>query len=285
MRGRGIVRSVRALVVGVAACAPTPNPSSPVESVLDVPRLDGGSSPSTTAGVRFGRVSPKVGSRWRVRVSATSTIADPQGGTQLSEYVSLYTVEVLGTNGPAPSRVRVAFDKNVHRYQGIEKVTVIDGKTYILDTGPLSVGSAPSPVQTESGTAASAEETERVLDVLPDLGTRTQIDQVLPDAAMTIGEARHELAAAVLRVIHPRAWTLHEGLAVLDRTHGDDAVFSITVDATGSNGVRMAVKGEANVRLRDARLTQIVLDGSYELAKDGAAEPGTFALRRTVTDL
>jgi hypothetical protein len=140
-------------------------------------------------------------------------------------------------------------------------------------------------VRDASGATPSAEESERVLDVLPDIGTRTQVDQVLPDAAMAIGEARHELAGAVLRVIHPRAWTLNEGTAVLARTDGEDAVFTLGIDATGSNGLRMVVKGEAKVRLRDAHLTQIALDGSYDLAKGSASDPGTFSLRRTVTDL
>jgi hypothetical protein len=235
--------------------------------------------------VRFGRPKPTIGSRWRVVVSAKSNTSDPQGGVQRSEYLSAYTVEVLGTNGPAPSHVRIAFEQNVQRYQGIDKATVVDGKTYILDTDLPPDGSSRSPVRDASGMAPSAEETERVLDVLPDIGTRTQIDQVLPDAAMAIGEARHELAGAILRVIHPRAWTLNDGTAVLVRTDGDEAVFAIGIDATGSNGLRMVVKGEAKVRLRDARLTQIAVDGSYDLPKGSASDPGTFSLRRTATDL
>jgi hypothetical protein len=122
-----------------------------------------------------------------------------------------------------------------------------------------------------------------VLDVLPDLGTRTQIDQVLPDSAMAIGEERHELAGAILRVIHPRAWTLTRGTAVLSRAETEEAVFTITLDATSQSGLRVNVKGEARVRLRDARLTSLELEGTYDSPSSPA--PGTFSLHRTVRDL
>ena len=209
----GVVRSVRwaswlALGLALSACSPAASSPPVVEPALDVPRLDGGSVSPSTGGIRFGRVPPVVGARWGVSVEARSALADPQGGTQVSEYISSYTVEVLATNGPAPSRVRLAFDKNVQRYQGIDKATAVEGKSYV-------VVDAPPHVRDDAGGAASEDEAQRVLDMFPDLGTRTQIDQVLPDAAMEIGDSRNELAGAVLRVIHPRAWTLNAGTAVL----------------------------------------------------------------------
>ena len=273
----------------LAACSPAAGPAPIVEPALEIPRLprlthgDGGSA-APAGGVRFGRVPPAVGARWKVQVAAKSASADPQGGMQLSEYASSYIVEVLGTNGPAPSRVRLSFERNVQRYQGIDKPTAIDGKTYVLDASVSQDGSGRWAVRDASGGQASEEEAERVRDVFPDLGTRTQIDQILPDAAMAIGESRDDLAGAILRVIHPRAWTLNDGSAVLARTEAEDAVFAITIDATGSNGLRMVVKGEARVRLRDARLVQISADGSYDHVK-GGPDPGTFSLRRTVSDL
>jgi hypothetical protein len=301
---RGDVRSVRrahgafldalrvrsaplVLFVGLllsSACSPSQRgPSTPAfdESTLVVPRLDGGGSMEpngSNGGVRFGRVPPRVGSRWSVNVQARSTTGDPQGGVQVSEYVSSYTVEILGANGPAPSRVRLVFEKNVQRYQGVDKATVVDGKTYVVDA-------TPPHVRDDAGAPALEEERERVLDMFPDLGTRPQIDQVLPDGAMALGDERNELAGAILRVIHPRAWSLEKGSAVLARTDGDDAVFTIALDATGTNGLRIDVKGEARIRLRDARLGMIALEGTYEQAKGRASDPGTFVLRRTVRDL
>lgn len=283
---RGIVRSVRggALALVVAGCSPAVGPPSPVEPTLEVPRIDGGSVAPASGGVRFGRVPAVVGTRWKVLVTAKSASADPQGGMQLSEYVSAYDVEVLATDGPAPSRVRVAFERNVQRYQGADKPTAIDGKTYDIDARTSHDSSGRWTVRDGSGAAASEEEAERVRDVFPDLGTRTQVDQILPDTGMAIGDARNELAGAILRVIHPRAWTLNEGTAVLARTDGDDAVFAVVIDGTGSNGLRIVVKGEARVRLRDARLVQLVLDGTYDHATGSASDPGTFSLRRTVSD-
>jgi hypothetical protein len=290
-----VVRSVRRaspliIAVVLSACPPAATSAAGlgarVEPVLDIPRLDSGVMGPASTGVRFGHVPPGIGSRWSVSVEARSVSPDPQGGRQFSEYLSSYTVEVLAMEGPAPSRVRLAFAKNVHRYQGNEQPTAIDGKTYVVEA------SAPH-VRDDSGSPAPEDAAQRVLDIFPDLGTRTQIDQVLPDAAMAIGDARHELAGAILGVIHPRAWTLNQGTAVLARveniTAGDEAVFALTIDATGRNGLRMDVKGEARVRLRDARLSSITLDGTYAPARGGernADEPeGVFSLRRRVTDL
>ncbi len=268
----------------VVACSPAAGSAPVVEPALEVPRLDGGSATPSGGGLRFGRVPPAVGARWKVQVTAKSVSADPQGGMQLSEYASSYLVEVLGTNGPAPSRVRLSFERNVQRYQGVDKPTAIDGRTYVLDADTPPDGSGRWAVRDAAGGQASEEEAERVRDVFPDLGTRTQVDQILPDAAMALGESRDDLAGAILRVIHPRAWTLNHGSAVLARTEADDAVFAITIDATGSNGLRMVVNGEARVRIRDARLVHVSLDGSYDQTK-GGSDPGTFSLRRTVSDL
>jgi hypothetical protein len=288
MRGR-VIRSVRCFaVIGVwaasstSACTP---PATPPVSVsvtdpgLEVPRLDGGGGESPS-GIRFHRAVPAVGARWTVttRAHSASTFQDGQGpDLQISEYLSTYAVEVLAVSGPAVARVRVAFEKNVQRYQSADRPTVLHGKTYIVDV------TAP-PVRDEGGGAATAEETERVLDNFPELGTRTQIDQVLPDVGMKIGESRHEVAAAVLAVIHPRAWTLHEGTAVLERSSGDEAVFAVTLDATGRNGVRMTVKGLAQIRLRDSRLVGVHVEGTYlpQAAVGDAGTTGTFVLDRTV---
>lgn len=200
---------------------------------------------------------------------------------QVSEYVSEYSVEILATNGKAPSRIAVSFHVNRYRYQQQStKPTVIDGRDYIVDV-------AAPHVRDRLGGAAPEEEAQRVLDIFPELGTRTEVDQLLPDVEMAIGESRDEIAGGILRVIHPRAWTLETGTAVLARIRPgrsgveDEAVFALTLDATGQTGVKMTVKGEAGVRLKDARLTSIALDGTYV---QGTDEPGTFTFRRIVRD-
>jgi hypothetical protein len=215
---------------------------------------------------------------WRVVVHASSRSDDPQGGEQVSTFESEIRVEVVAVDGPAPSRVRMRFLRNVQTYQGQEKPTVVDGKEYFVD--------ARAPHVRDAANAPAPEaEAQRVLDVFPDLGTRTRVDEVLPDDAMRLGERRDDLAAAVLRVIHPRAWTLHAGTATLARVDGEHAVFTLTLDASSDGGLRMNVAGEARVGLRDAQLAELSLDGSYETKKDaGVAEaPGTFSLRRVVT--
>lgn len=222
-------------------------------------------------GARFGHPPPVAGDAWSVRVEASS-----RSDEQVSTYVSEFRAEILAVDGPAPSRVKLRFARNVHGSQGAEKPTVIDGKEFVVDARAPHVRDA-------AGAPAPEDEAQRVLDVFPDLGTRARIDEVLPDDVMRIGDRRDELAAAVLRVVHPRAWTLQAGTAKLARVEGEQAVFQLTLDATSESGVHMQVSGEARVRLADARLTELTLDGSYEAGTGGAKQPGTFSLRRRVT--
>jgi hypothetical protein len=256
------------------ACTPAaPSIHAPVEAALSVPSLADGGAGAARDGVRFGRTSPAVGMRWAVSTRAESRTQD---GDQLSRYESDYTVEVLAVDGPAPSQVRLRFDRNVSIYRDAERPTTVHGNTYVVDD------SEPF-VRDTSGGAASENETERVLDVFPDLGTRTRIDEVLPEEPMAIGDSRNELAAALLRLVHPRLWQLESGKATLARVQGGDAVFAVAIVAESrASGVRMDVKGEALVRVRDARLVGLELRGAYD---QGEATKGTFSLRCAVRDL
>jgi hypothetical protein len=214
-----------------------------------------------------------------VTVHASSQSEDAQGGIQRSVYESDYRVEILAVDGPAPSRVRLRFLRNVYVYGDRGAATAIDGKEYVVDAR------APHVRDASHGGAAPEAETQRVLDVFPDLGTRTRIDEVLPDEAMRIGDERDELAGAVLRVIHPRAWTLRAGSATLARVSGDSAVFEVSLDAASESGLHLEVSGEARVRLRDAQLVELALDGRYETKPNAGRSdpPGTFSLRRSVS--
>ena len=264
------------------ACGPSRPPTiAPARPDLLVPPIDGGAvvSPGPAEGVRFGHPVPVPGTAWTVTVHASSQSADAQGGVQLSTYESEYRVEILAVDGPAPSRVRLRFLRNVYVYGERDAPTVIDGKEYVVDAR------APHVREASHGGVAPEAEAQRVLDVFPDLGTRTRIDEVLPDEAMRIGDVRDELASAVLRVIHPRAWSLRAGSATLARVSGDVAIFEVTLDAASESGLHMELSGEARVRLRDAQLVELALDGRYETTPDaGPSEPpGTFSLRRSVT--
>lgn len=270
-----------AIVVGQACAGPRASTIAPSPPELLIPPLDGGADVSSapTEGVRVGHPVPVPGTAWTVTVHASSQSADTQGGVQLSTYESEYRVEILAVDGPAPSRVRLRFLRNVYVYGEREAPTAIDGKAYIVDAR------APHVREASHGGAAPEAEAQRVLDVFPDLGTRTRIDEVLPDEAMRIGDVRDELAGAVLRVLHPRAWALRAGRATLVRVSGDAAVFDVSLDAASESGLHLEVSGEARVRLRDAQLVELALDGRYETTPDAGASdpPGTFSLRRSVT--
>jgi hypothetical protein len=266
------------VILTLGACSsPPPRPAASGAPDLVIPRLDRDAGPATQAeGAHFGHPPATVGAAWTVELSATSRSADGTSAEQVSRYESTYRVEVLAVEGPAPSRVKLRFLRNVHAYQGEPAPTVIDGKEYVVDAR------APH-VRDSSGTAAPPLETERVLDIFPDLGTRSRVDEVLPDDALPVGARYDDLAAAILRVMHPRAWKLSAGTATLIRLDGAHAVFEIVLDAMSETGVRMEVGGQARVRMRDARLSELVLEGRYERKEPTPVWPGSFQLRRTVT--
>lgn len=282
LAARGTLGIGSALLVAAAGCSggapPVVAPSIEVPAVRARTRDDSAHEPRL---VRFGHVSPAAGARWHVTTEATSSVTDARHATLGHVYLSSYSVEVLDTNGRAPSRVRLSFEQNHYVVNGAETPTSLEGKTYVLET------TAPH-VRDASGAPAPADEAERVLDIFPELGTRTQIDQVLPDAPMSIGDDRGELAAAVLSVIHPRGWTLGGGSATLTAVDDTAAYFTTTIDATAKNsGIRMWIKGEVRVRLADAQLMGLLLSGTYALPGESeSSEPeGVITIRRTTRDL
>ena len=256
-------------VVGQIACAPNATPPAAPDLFI-APLIDAGKTTTQPAvGVRFGHPPATVGTAFRVDLHAKSRSAD-----QESEYTSVFRVEVLEVQGPAPSRLLVEFLHNVRLFQGTPQRTSIDGKGYFVDSR------APH-VRTPSGAAATAEETERVLDILPELGTRDRIDEVLPDEEIPLGAHHDELAAVLLRVLHPRAWKLESGTAILT-AGGEEATFDVRIVASADN-LRMELSGKARVRTSDARLSSLVLSGPYGEVVDAGSPDGTFELTRTIT--
>lgn len=247
--------------------------TAPVEAALTVPPMTEAGAGTVRDGVRFGRTPPAAGTRWAVSTRAESGTED---GDQGARYESDYTVEVLAVEGRAPSRARVHFERNVNVFREAERPTTVHGNTYVVE-------SVAPFVRDASGNAASENETERVLDVFPDLGTRSRVDEVLPEDAMTVGESRDDLAPALLRVVHPRLWKLVTGKATLARVERGDAVFAVAWKAESSaSGILMDVKGEARIRVRDSRLVGLDVAGSYGQSE---ATKGTFTLRRVSRDL
>ncbi len=248
------------VLASALSCSPaTPAPRVGVEPILDIPRIavDGGAV--VKAETRFVRVPPRVGQKTHISVSAVSET--PNGGPQpvgayVEQYDSELAVEVLSVESSATTEVSVTFLRNVYVSNRGDMPTAIDGKSYL-------VGVKPPYVKSESGAAAPSEEAERVLDVFPDLGTRSRIDEALPDEPLAIGDRRDDLAQAVLRVMHPRAWMADRAVATLVRIEGGDAVFSLSLAARSTNAGKMDLTGDVRVRLQGASLASISLSGSY----------------------
>jgi hypothetical protein len=253
-------------------------------AALEVPKLAAASAAPALAdapdSVRFGRVAPRVGDHTHTLVLAKSTYVDPRSGPPalVEQYDSEFDEDVLAVNGPAATRVKVTFQRNETFDNVNTQPTVIAGKSYWVDVAPPLVADAQTQV------APSAEEVTRVLDIIPDLGTRTTIDQVLPDHPLKLGENRDALAGAILRILHPRFWTLAKGTAVLksvtrDRKE-DMATFDLAVTATSSNsGMTIDLKGMVKIRLRDSKLAQFVLEGTFTRP---SGETGTLETSRLV---
>jgi hypothetical protein len=262
-----------------SACREPVAPLAITTPSLDVPPLDAGPEPSsrTKNGAHFTHPVPRTGTAWRITVSAVSRSHDPSGDVQVTTYDSNVRVEVLAVDGPAPSRVRLRFLQNEESFQGSPKPTLVHHKEYFVDARAPHVRDA-------ADVAAPEAEAQRVLDVFPDLGTRTRIDQLMPEV-MQVGERRDELAAALLRIVHPRAWTSLAGSATLARVDGEHAVFEVSLDASSESGLHMVVSGEARIALADAELVELSLDGNYDPKKTtGAPEPGgSLSYRRRVT--
>ena len=269
------------LVVGQAcACREPVAPVAITAPNLDVPPLDPRAEPvsRTRNGVHFTHPVPRTGAVWLIAVSAVSRSPDPSGDLQVTSYDSNVRVEVLAVDGPAPSRVRLRFLQNEESFQGSPKPTLVHHKEYLVDARAPHVRDA-------AGVAAPEAEAQRVLDVFPDLGTRTRIDQLMPTEVMQLGERRDELAAALLRIVHPRAWTMLAGSATLVRVDGEHAVFEVSLDASSESGLHMVVSGEARIALASAELAELSLDGHYDPSKTSGTpvSGGTISYRRRVT--
>lgn len=248
------------------AASPSSNPP------LDIPRLDVADGAAPTTGIHFLRRPPRVGAKATYRVRATSRTTDG-----VAEYRSDFEVEALAVDAFVPTRLRVHFTQNVDVYHDAPRPTVLDGKTFVVDV-------EPPYVRSPSGGAATEEESQRVLDVFPDVGVRSRIDEVLPEQPMAIGERRDLVAAAVLRILHPRHWRLERGTASLARVEAGVAHFDVTLAAASeASGNAIDLRGEVAVRLADTKLIGFVLEGPYRAPGDDAGS-GELRIERAIHD-
>jgi hypothetical protein len=257
------------------ACTPAAPAAPTVDTTpLDIPHLDGGGAPRRE-GTRFAHPTAALGARWHLSVRADSSWTDAQQRPQRSVYSSEVDLDVLATNGAAASRVRVVFVTNRSSYQGLDTPTSIDGKSYIVDVGEPRVSSA-------AGGSVSEDEAQRVLDVLPDLGTRGPVDEAMPDEPLAAGDACDGLAVALARLMHPRAWRAENAHASFVRSESGVGVFAVSLVAVSNlQPIRMDLRGEATVRIGDSRLASAHLEGTYDVEDAGA--PGAFVYERRVS--
>lgn len=253
--------------------------SVPEPAPLDVPRLTASAStpqPDAPGSLRFGREPPRVGDKTRTIVLARSVYDDPQSGPQSESYDSDFEEEVLAVHGPAAARVKVTFKTNEIFDNVASKPTVIQGKSYFVDV------TSPNVLDVATQQPPSHDEITRVLDIVPDLGTRTGIDQVLPDRPLALRESRDDLAGAVLRILHPRFWSLTNGSAIFTRVDPQAGLadFDVRIAATSTNsGMAIELSGIVRIRYRDSKLGQFVLHGTYTRPN---GEKGTLETSRLV---
>ncbi len=273
------------LMLALTACASSaasPAPRSAPELVI--PRLarDAGAPEASGEGARFAHPPALVGMTWTVEQKASSRSPDPRGGgEQRSLYESTFRVEVLQVDGLVPSLVRLVILRNVRTFQDQIAPNAIDGRAFVIDALTMKV-------QSESGAEVGTLDREQLVDLVPELGRRSLVEQALPDAPLPIGGRDDDLARALLRVLHPRSWSFRNGAAALLRVEAGHGVFRVEIEAGADgpdgNGLRLDVHGEARIRLADSRLTYFALDGRYELPGAAATNPpGRFELRRTLT--
>jgi len=261
------------LVLAVACSPAAPAPRVSAEPILDIPRIafDGGGIVESET--RFSRVAPRVGQKTHITVRARSETPAgfPPVGAYVDQYESDLAVEVVAIEASATTEVRVTFLRNVYITGNGELPTAVDGKSYL-------VGVKPPYVRDENGAAAPPEQAERVLDVFPDPGTRSRIDEALPDGPLAIGDRRDDLARAVLHVMHPRAWTPERAVATLARIENGHAIFSVSLAASSASSGKMDVTGDVSIHLSGASLESISLSGTY-------GSDGKFSYSRRIADM
>ncbi|MCA9591004.1 MAG: hypothetical protein KC657_37155 [Myxococcales bacterium] len=277
MTGRlALLAVVSVAALPLLACEPAALPAPRASEPVVIPTVTAPASSEQKFGARVFR----VGERWSVRTLAEGLADDGGGATQSSEYEALLHVTVLsvvggGATGAAPSRLELHFEKSTRAYQHVPKPTDLHGKTYVVDA-------TSEVVRDTSGAEVGEVERELVRDAYPDVGTSSRVEQALPDGTLTPGSDAPGLAEAVLRSLHPRAWTFNRGRATFKEIDGGEAVFEISLDTTSARGLHLDVSGEARFRLADRQQTRLVLRGSYEKTEPPEVQ-GQFSIERYFT--
>ncbi len=307
--GAGLVVALLGLgalgALGLAcAGAPPPAPSLPgVAASGSASSASASASASASSGaresVRFGRGEIAVGARQRfesdelitvVRGGSKGAPGGPGNVTVVEGERVRATEEVLATNGPIATKVRVSFETWSRTNGDGETARPQQGQTYVVER-VAGIGGAVK-VTSATGGAVPDDEAEPIAKRYDRIGEPIELGIVLPDRALIVGDRVAELEAAIPGRLFANDDPMRPSEVTVKLVALEDAgavaAFDVSMKLggkqSGDTPVESKLAGKLRLRVADARELEIALEGPVQAnPKGGVAFRGRLKLRSAHT--
>jgi hypothetical protein len=241
--------------------------------------------------VRFGRGEIAVGARQRFESDELITVVrGPKGGAASSTVLEgervRATEEVLATNGPIATKVRVSFETWGRISDDGETAKPQQGKTYVVERLP-GVGGLVK-VTSSSGGGLPEDEAEPIAKRYDRIGEPIELGLVLPERALFVGDRVAELEAAIPGRLFSNDDPMRPSEVVVKLVGLEDAGAVATFEVamklggrqSGDTSVESKLTGKLRLRVADSRELEISLEGPVQAnPKGGVAFRGRLKLR------
>lgn len=232
--------------------------------------------------VRFGRGEIVVGARQRFESDELITVVrGPKGAAASVTIVEgervRATEEVLATNGPLATKVRVSFETWGRVSDDGETAKPQQGKTYVVERLP-GVGGLVK-VTSSSGGKVPDDEAEPIAKRYDRIGEPIELGLVLPDRALFVGDRVAELEAAIPGRLFSNDDPMRPSEVVVKlgalEDAGSIATFEVSMKLggkqSGDTAVESKLTGKLRLRVADARELEISLEGPVQAKPKGGA--------------
>ncbi len=195
-----IAGSAVALTIVLTKKDPSPNAraqtSTSATATASVNPVDSATKEANDVEIRFTKVPNSVGTMWDMQVEETVElkITVPIAQTQSQTTQTSETLEVLATEGPAVTRMKVAYNHQssiITKFPAapVENPTPVNGKTYVVEfRGGVVV------ILDDHRTAAPADEDQYVRAEWGLLGRPDPVFAALPDLPLKRGQSVNGIA-------------------------------------------------------------------------------------------
>jgi hypothetical protein len=282
-----------ALACSGAPAPPAVGPAGASSGSASASSSAGAASASASVGVResvrFGRGEIVVGARQRFESDELITVVRGPKGAAAPTIVEgervRATEEVLATNGPLATKVRVSFETWGRVSDDGESARLQQGKTYVVERLPGAGGLVK--VASASGGVVPADEAEPIAKRYDRIGEPIELGLVLPDRALFVGDRIAELEAAIPGRLFSNDDPMRPSDVVVKlvglEEGGSVAIFEISMKLggkqSGDTAVESKLAGKLRLRVADARELEIVLEGPVQTRPKGGAVSFSGRLR------